>query len=217
MRADPEYLRRYYTSLSDEALLDLDRADLIEVAQGYYDAEISKRGLARSNDVPLAEDPLVLSAAPDVPLDQDFETDWQSPDEECMPEWLGEAAEVYSVVVVPSQAEEERVSDARQILEAARIPSYLELVELSVAEKRPVAATHRWRLLVPGKLGLRAMSTLERALSNADFEEGWRAHLESCSDDELASMHPRAVFCSLFDRVDRVTRAYEEEIARRRR
>ena len=29
-------------------------------------------------------------------------------------------------------------------------------------------------------------------------------------------MHPQIVFCGLFDRVERVTKAYEEEVARRR-
>jgi len=45
MRIDPEDLRRHYESLSDEGLLDIDRDQLVEVAQGIYDQEIARRGL----------------------------------------------------------------------------------------------------------------------------------------------------------------------------
>ena len=46
MQPDPEYLRNYYSSLSDEALLAFNRSDLVEMARMYYDAELSKRRLA---------------------------------------------------------------------------------------------------------------------------------------------------------------------------
>jgi hypothetical protein len=131
------------------------------------------------------------------------------------PGWLDEAFEVYSVVVLGGGRESERVGDTRQALEAAGIPCHLELVELTSEEKAPVSGTHRWRLMVPGKLEWRAMSVLERDFSNADFEAAWRMHLKGCSDGELAGMHPQYTFCGLFDRIDRVTRAYDEEMARR--
>jgi hypothetical protein len=35
------------------------------------------------------------------------------------------------------------------------------------------------------------------------------------SDEELRGMDPKVAFCGLFDRVERVTRAFDEEIARR--
>jgi hypothetical protein len=41
MAVDPEYLRRYYGSLSDEALMEIDRADLVEIAQNCYDHEVT--------------------------------------------------------------------------------------------------------------------------------------------------------------------------------
>ncbi len=76
-------------------------------------------------------------------------------------------------------------------------------------------ATHEWRLLVPGELNLRATSILERDIFNQEFEDGWKAHLRSLSDGQLKTMDPRAVLCGLFDRVERATKAYDEEIARR--
>ena len=45
MRPDPDELRRYYASLSDDALLEIERNDLTEVAQACYDAELAERGL----------------------------------------------------------------------------------------------------------------------------------------------------------------------------
>jgi hypothetical protein len=47
MPVDPEYLRQYYASLSDEALVAVNRADLVEMAQKYYDNEIGQRRLAK--------------------------------------------------------------------------------------------------------------------------------------------------------------------------
>jgi len=42
---DPEGLRRQFEELSDDGLLSVERQDLIELAQQYYDAEIARRGL----------------------------------------------------------------------------------------------------------------------------------------------------------------------------
>ena len=47
MTVDPEALREQFEGLSDDGLLSIDRTDLIELAQQYYDAEIARRGLQR--------------------------------------------------------------------------------------------------------------------------------------------------------------------------
>jgi hypothetical protein len=44
MQVDPEYLRQHYNLLSDEALLSIDRSELVEIAQKCYDAELARRG-----------------------------------------------------------------------------------------------------------------------------------------------------------------------------
>jgi hypothetical protein len=56
---------------------------------------------------------------------------------------------------------------------------------------------------------------LERDIFNAEFEAEWKTHLEALSDEEHDAMTPQSAFCGLFDRVDRVTKAYDREIARR--
>lgn len=45
MQVDEEELRLYYSRLTDEALLAIQRDDLIHAAKTHYDAEIGKRGL----------------------------------------------------------------------------------------------------------------------------------------------------------------------------
>jgi hypothetical protein len=129
--------------------------------------------------------------------------------------WLADAAEAFSVFALPRNSES-RVADACEVLDRAGIPCYSEKIELSLDEREPYPGTHRWRIMVPGNLNWRAMSTLERDISNPDFEAAWKAFLEAQPERDLPAMHPKLVFCGLFDRIDRVTRVYQEELARRR-
>ena len=43
---EPEYLRKHYAELSDEALMAVDRGELVELARAFYDEEIERRGLS---------------------------------------------------------------------------------------------------------------------------------------------------------------------------
>ena len=45
---DPEYLTKHYAGLSDEALMAVDRDELVELARAFYDQEIERRGLLES-------------------------------------------------------------------------------------------------------------------------------------------------------------------------
>ena len=54
MQPDPDALRQHFNDLSDEALLEIERADLTELAQQYYDAEMAARDLG---DEPPPEEP----------------------------------------------------------------------------------------------------------------------------------------------------------------
>jgi hypothetical protein len=53
----PETFRQQYEELTDEALLSIDRKDLIEVAQQYFDAEVARRGLNSAQATPVEVDP----------------------------------------------------------------------------------------------------------------------------------------------------------------
>jgi hypothetical protein len=200
MPVDPQYLRQHYASLSDEALEAIDRDDLVDQARKYYDDEIERRKLARPRD----------AVPSDAPREDVRVEDGEEPD------WLEDAAEVYSHTVFAGTAPPETAVDARNALEADGIPCHLELFETSEEKSTAPDRTLRWRLMVPGKLNLQATSVLDREIFNAEFEAEWKAHLEEFSDDELREMSPPVVFCGLYDRIERVKRVYEAEIARRK-
>lgn len=199
MPIDPKYLREQYASLSDEALMEIHRADLVDAAQRCYDDELARRRAARHENA-----------------ESDSESLRDPLSEEDKPAWLEDASEVFSRVDRPGALPADDIAAARDALDAEGIPCYVDLAELPQAEETPDAPTHIWRVMVPGNLNFRATSVLDRDIFNADFEAEWKAHLETLSDDEVLDMNPELVFCGLFDRVERVTRAYDEEIARRK-
>ena len=221
MQLDPEYLRQYYALLSDEGLLAVDRADLVETAQTIFDLEVGRRKLVPPRDtrhgqpaIPWQPDPVDADADAD---DDEAEVDGETYGAGEEPGWLEEAAEVYSYSVQSATADApETAMEARDALEAAGIPCYLDLREVPPEKSLSPYGTHRWRLMVPGKLNLPATSVVEREIFNPEFEAGWRTHLEALSDGELRAMNPQAALCGLFDRIARVNRVYDEEIARRR-
>jgi hypothetical protein len=204
MAVDIEYLRKHYASLSDEALEDINRADLVAAAQQCLDEELKRRDLDSSR-----------YSTPSYKTGPDGDDDDAEEFDE--PDWLEDGAVVYSNTVYSASAPAPDAANAREVLEAAGIPCHMELFELpeEVDDGAP-RPTHQWRVMVPGQLNLRATSVLDRDIFNLDFETEWRAHLEAFSDKELRAMSPQKVFCGLFDRIERATRAYNEEIARRK-
>jgi Putative prokaryotic signal transducing protein len=46
MQIDPEEFRRHYDSLSDEALIEIDSDELVDVARQCYEEELARRGIA---------------------------------------------------------------------------------------------------------------------------------------------------------------------------
>ncbi|MBY0373861.1 MAG: hypothetical protein K2Q23_07690 [Bryobacteraceae bacterium] len=194
MTPDPEYLRRHYASLSDEALHEIDPSDLVASARRIYEEELARR------EAPAQ--PLTESARPVSFAEED--------------DWLEDAAEVYGALVLPGTTPGPQAAAARRALEEAGIPSELEVVDAEGEDERLPPGTKRWRLLVPGRSALHAASVLDRDLFNEQFENEWRTHLEMLTDEQVAAMTPRVVFCGLFDRLERITRVHAEELARRR-
>jgi hypothetical protein len=126
-----------------------------------------------------------------------------------------EYSEIYSINSYAGSDTCDKIDDLRRVLADSGIPSRIEFVEDPPDEFVP-EPTHRWCLLVPGKLNMRATSVLDRDVFNDEFESLWRSHLEMLSDEELNEANPRQVFCGLFDRTERVVKAYNDELARRR-
>jgi hypothetical protein len=198
MRIDLEHLREQYASFSDEGLLGIDRADLIEDARKIYDEEVARRKSAGKDSSPEAEG------------DTEFLLHEDDPD------WLADAAEVFSAVVLPGRAPAPEAVKARDALVAAGIPCHLELAEIPEESSSFPPPTSQWRVLVPGQMNLYATNVLDRDIYNDEFEAEWKTHLEAFSDDELRAMDPHVVFCGLFDRLERAKIAYAEEVSRRK-
>lgn len=54
MQVDPEDFKRHYAMLSDAALLEIDRDELVDVARACYDAELAERNLVPEDSQPNA-------------------------------------------------------------------------------------------------------------------------------------------------------------------
>jgi hypothetical protein len=97
MQTDPEEFRRRFEALSDEALLEVSRDELVEVAQDLYDAELERRGLIEEEQ---PAEPEPAEGQPDDPKDD-----------------LVLAAEFGSA---------QELAFARSFLKSASIPTYIE-------------------------------------------------------------------------------------------
>jgi len=196
LQVTPDELRQYYASVSDEMLLEIDAASLTEAARRCYESEFAKRGLS-----PHAEP---LPAWGDV--EDRFEVE---------PDWMEYAACPCSFTAVPGSNHAHDAEHAREVLRAAGIPCHL-----SVAAPNPrseeVQRFDEYRALVPASLNLKAISVLDKEIFNADLEADWRAHFAELSDEELRALNPQIICAGLLDRVERLRRAYTDEIARRR-
>jgi hypothetical protein len=121
MQVDPNYLRQYYASLSDEALLEIRREDLVEFAKGCYDDEVRQRRLNYAREVPQEEEPQIPDAETERELASEVSSDGK-------PGWLDESAEVYSAVIRAGLVVAPDVN-ARAALETAGIPCYVDIHE----------------------------------------------------------------------------------------
>jgi len=81
MNIEPEELRHYYASLSDDALMAIDTADLVEIAKRCYDDEVSGRGLP--TDSPASEEPSAGESPEELshpsPASEDMQADSHAP------------------------------------------------------------------------------------------------------------------------------------------
>ncbi|MEQ1886505.1 MAG: hypothetical protein ABL967_15680 [Bryobacteraceae bacterium] len=198
MRPDPQELQRYYASLSDEALLEIERGDLTEIAQSCYDAELAKRGLESEGDQ--------VEIRHDDPFAEEEES------EEIGPDWLEDAVCSCSFESSPGNDAAPDLDEARSVLEAEGIPCHAVANELDAKKE-----THRYTysLMVPAALNMRALSVLDRDFFNPRLESEWKTHFADLSDDELRGLSLQDLTAGMLDRVERLTKAYKQELARR--
>jgi len=199
VQLDSKYLSEHYASLSDEALREIDPAELVDAARKCYDEELRRRKAA--------------SPALEPSSDQQAYEFVSGVDDDGKPAWLADAACACAYPVYRRLEPAEGAMLARDALGAAGIPCYEEFRE--VPPTTAAEAKHELRLLVPAELELQAEIVLEKKIFNEEAEFVWRSRLERLTDNELRALPPRVAFSGLFDRIERLTRVYNEEIARR--
>lgn len=209
MAIDPTYLRRHYASLSDEGLLEVDETELVDEARRIFDEEVAQRGLSRdeeaADDEVEAEDEALGEAGSGAP---DFDG---GPE----PEWLDEAALAGSFVSQPgSSTPTDTAVDASDALHAAGIPCYVVTGKVDPPEVSPKPQLE-FRLMVPSEWLFEARSVLDKEIFNQEVEEYWRTHFQVLSDDDMRALNLEVVLAGLKDRIERITRVYNEELKQR--
>lgn len=207
MPIDIDDLRRHYDSLSDEALLEIDRDELVDAARDCYDEELAHRGLDFDESEESFEPAGGLMAR-----DQEDDVDF---DGGATPDWLEDAACACTFESSGGSHCADDAAHARAVLLAAGIPCHISAVETP----KPGAGSQpccEYRVMVPGALNLQATSELDKEIFNAQVEAEWRAHFETLSDKQLRALHWEVIGAGLLDRIKRLKRAYDDEVARRK-
>ena len=195
MAIDIEQLRKHYASLTDEALLEIERDELTEAAQKCLNREIERRGLEVAPEEEETADDVDVEATND-----EFDADGETFMVTSFADYGGSAA---------ADAE-----DARRALEAAGIPSEIKVEEIA-PEPPPREKRFERQVIVPAALGLVATSVLDKAIFNPKMEEDWKMHLSALSDDELQTMNADLLCAGFLDRAKRLRDAFTAEVKRR--
>jgi hypothetical protein len=182
-------LRRHYASLSDDALLALERSELTEVAQRCWDEEVASRKIATSEE------------------DEHF-SDVDGVETEIEAEWRESAAVACSF----GPQDTDDLDEACRILEEAGVTYHVNAREEEDRQGQPYVVQD---VVVPAPLLLFATSVLDREMFNAQQEADWKAHLAELSDEDFRSIKIEDLTAGMLDRVERLKRVYADERAHR--
>jgi hypothetical protein len=191
MAISREDLSRHYASLSDGELLAIDRSELTDLALKCYERELERRHLPEEAE---PDDALPEIDVPD----------------EVLPDWMETAATACWFTVGSGRRYAEDAEHACAILREAGIPSQV------VSEHEDEGGPDSLNVMVPGALGLKATSILDRDMFNEEMEEAWRHHFDELSDKELRALCAGDLCAGLLDRAARLKRVYEEALAKRK-
>ncbi|HWR52904.1 MAG TPA: hypothetical protein VN428_17470 [Bryobacteraceae bacterium] len=206
MEITSDSLRRHYASLPDEALLEIDRTQLTEIAQACYDGELARRDLRPEPDHRRQVWPHEDEGSHLSPADPVF-----SPESD----WLEDAVCVCAFEAQHHGIEQSSEAElAREALEQAQIPCEVALEELETPNSRAMPR-YEYRVMVPAALSLKATSVLDIQIFNPKLEAEWRTHFEHLTGSELHAFDAQSLCAGLLDRAARLKRAYVDEVARR--
>jgi hypothetical protein len=169
MDVKPDDVRRYYSTLSDKALLQIKPEDLTELAAQCYQVELDSRGLKRaaapSKSAAIAQEKLAQPSSGLQVLMDDVP-------------WKSNAVEA---------ADFEHVEDAqtaRDVLDEAAIPC-----AIVVAEQPSFRRRRKWIvLMVPDSYLEAAQRRLRTEIDEPLSEQNYTNHFEEFSDDELLDL-----------------------------
>jgi PhnB protein len=117
MKVSAEDFRRQYAGLSDEALLDVDRKDLVEVARACYDEELARRQLKAPSPVAAVQAPVSHADAEELAVVETYESQEEAKLAREMLRAAGIRAQLGAgglALLVPVSTRE----DAREVLDA---------------------------------------------------------------------------------------------------
>jgi len=200
---DHEYVRQHYASLSDDALRDVERADLTPAAQAIFDSEIRRRDLHRTEPLEDQSDEGTRSSF----FGSSEEEEQQEPD------WLENAFPVTASSATPAGIAD--AADARAALTRAGIPCDVTEHEIDPEEQAISEPYREYRVMVPAANSLQAVAVIDTAIFNPRYEADLKTQFESLSDIELRALNVDSLCAGLLDRAQRLRQAYEKEIARR--
>lgn len=193
MALDLEQLRRQYAAMTDGALLEVDPSELVDAARQCYQDELKSRNLRGAR-------PGIVSVVDDNVIEP-----WT---DEAEPEWLPEA--LVAMADVPDRNGNVSVFEARLVLRKANIPCFV-----SQRDPEKPGDPLSYDLMVQPGQHLLAMSILDRDFFNPQLVEDWQSHFEALSDEELMEMDADLLVAGMRDRIERLVRAYEDELLKR--
>jgi hypothetical protein len=130
------------------------------------------------------------------------------------PDWLDQAWCARSFEAFGGNNSAADVDIARDVLEAAGIPCYLALYEEDPPRGIPIPL-REYRLMVPSAQSLEAASLLDEDLFNSEMEAEYQTHFQEMADEDLRTLDVETLTAGLLDRVERIRKAYREEMDRR--
>lgn len=120
------------------------------------------------------------------------------------PEWLADG------MIAMAAVGGDGVMEARQVLRRTGIPCSIVDREPEIPGD-PVVSN----LMVPQGQHLQATSVLDRDFFNPQVEADWKNHFEALNDQELLDIDADLLVAGMRDRIDRLVRAYEDELLKR--
>jgi hypothetical protein len=128
MKFDPADLRHQYAGFSDEALLEMNREDLVEAARQIYDEELASRGLVSTEVLPHVD-----AAAPSDSDEELVEVaTYTSREEATMAQSFLRSAEIPCELQSKSALEE---SDIRLLVRASLLDEALNVLGAEISEE----------------------------------------------------------------------------------